>query len=61
MVKSANLCYMDENSFIVHVKTEDIYKHIAEDNEKRFETSKTEFDKPLPKEKNKKSNWNNGR
>ena len=52
---------MDENSFIVHVKTEDIYKHIAEDNEKRFETSKTEFDKPLPKEKNKKSNWNNER
>ena len=38
MVESANLCYMDENSFIVHVKTEDIYKHIAEDNEKRFET-----------------------
>ena len=61
MGESANLRYMDENSFIVHVKTEDIYKHIAEDNEKRFETSKTEFDKPLPKEKNKKSNWNNER
>ena len=61
MVESANLCYMDENSFIVYVKTEHIYKHIAEDTEKRFETSKTEFDKPLPKEKNKKSNWNNER
>ena len=24
-------CYMDTDSFFVHVKTDDIYKHIAED------------------------------
>ena len=25
------LCYMDTNSFITHIKTEDIYKDILED------------------------------
>ena len=30
---------MDTDSFIVHVKTEDIYKNIAEDVEKRSDTS----------------------
>ena len=29
---------MDTDSFIVHVKTDDIYKDIAEDVEKRFDT-----------------------
>ena len=28
---NAKLCYMDTGSFIVHVKTCDIYKDIAED------------------------------
>ena len=32
------LCYIDTNSFIVHVKTKDIYKDIGEDIETRFET-----------------------
>ena len=45
---------MDTDSFIVYVKTEDIYKYIAKDVEKRFDTSNFETDKPLPKEKNKK-------
>ena len=45
---------MDTNSFIVHVKTEDIYKDIAEDVETRFYTSNYELDRPLPKGKNKK-------
>ena len=40
--------------FIVHVKTDDIYKDIAEDVEKRSDTSNFEIDRPLPKEKNKK-------
>ena len=31
---------MDTHSFIVHVKTDDIYKDIAEDIETRFDTSK---------------------
>ena len=30
----AKLCYMDTNSFIAHIKTEDFYKHIANDVEK---------------------------
>ena len=37
--ENANLCYMDTNSFIVPVKTENIYKDIAEDVEARFDTS----------------------
>ena len=54
---NAKLCYMDTDSFIVHVKTDDIYKDIAEDVEKRFDTSNFEIDRPLPKGKNKKSDW----
>ena len=30
----SNLCYMDTNSFIVNMKTEDVYKDIANDFEK---------------------------
>ena len=45
-------CYMDTGSFIVHVKTDDIYKDIAEDIEKIFDTSSFEIDRPLQIEKN---------
>ena len=45
---------MDTNSFISHVKADDIYKDIAEDVETRFDTSNFELDRPLPKGKNKK-------
>ena len=34
--ENSKLCYMDTGSFIVHVKTKDIYKDIAEDVETRF-------------------------
>ena len=44
---------MDTNSFIVHIKTDNIYKDIAEDVETRFDTSNFELDRPLPKIKNK--------
>ena len=37
--ENAKLCYMDTHSFIAHVKTNDIYKDIAEDVETRFDTS----------------------
>ena len=47
-------CYMDTDSFIVHVKIDDIYKDIAEDVETRFETSNFEIDKHYLKEKIKK-------
>ena len=52
---------MDTDSFIVHVKTGDIYKGIAEDVETRFDASDYELDKPLPKGKKLKSNWINKR
>ena len=45
---------MDTDSFIFHVKTEDIYKDIAEDVEKRFDTSNIEIDRALLIRKNKK-------
>ena len=50
----AKLCYVDTDSFIVYIKTDDIYKEIAEDVETRFDTSKYELDRPLPKGKNEK-------
>ena len=40
--ENTKLCYMDTNSFIVHVKTDDVYKSIAEDVETRFDTSNYE-------------------
>ena len=45
---------MDMDSFIFHIKTDDIYKDIAEDVEKIFDTSNYELERPLPKGKNKK-------
>ena len=45
---------MATDSFIVHVKADDIYKDIAENNKTRFKTSNFEIDRPLPKGKNKK-------
>ena len=52
--EKVNLCYMDTHSFIVYIKTDDIYKEIAEDVETKFDTSNYELDRPLPKGKNKK-------
>ena len=45
--EKAKLCYRDTDTFIVHVKTGDIYKDIARDVE-RFDTSNYEINKPLP-------------
>ena len=36
--ENAKVCCMDTDSFIVHVKTDDIYKDIAEDVETKFDT-----------------------
>ena len=41
---------METDSFIVHVKTDDIYKDIAEHVETRIKTSNFELGRPLPKE-----------
>ena len=54
MVKKAILCFMDTYSFIVYIKTDDIYTDIAEDVETRFDSSNNELDRQLPKEKNEK-------
>ena len=35
---NVKLCYMDTDSFIMHIKTEDFYKDIADDVEKRIDT-----------------------
>ena len=35
--ENTELCYMDTGSFIVYVKTDEIYKDIAEDVETRFD------------------------
>ena len=48
------LCYMDMNSFIINIKTNDFYKDIASDVEKGFDTSNYECNRPLPIGKNKK-------
>ena len=45
---------MDTDSFIVHAKTDDIYKDIAKDVEIRFETLNFSLDRPLHKGKMKK-------
>ena len=39
---------MDRDSFIIPIKTEDIYKDISKDIEKRFDTSNYELGRPLP-------------
>ena len=48
------LCYMDTDSFVMNIKTEDFYRDIANDVEKRFDMSNYEVDRPLPTGKNKK-------
>ena len=51
------LCYIDTDSFTVYLKTEYIYKAIAEDIETRFDISDFELDRLLPKGQNKKLDY----
>ena len=51
---NVKLCYMDTDSFMMDIKTEDFYKDIANDVEKSFDTSNYEVNRPLPTGKNKK-------
>ena len=48
------LCYMDTDSFVMHIKTNDFYKDISDDVDNRFDTSNYEVKGPLPIGKNKK-------
>ena len=45
---NVKLCYMDTDSFIMNIKTKEFYKDIANDVEKRFDTSNYEVNRPLP-------------
>ncbi|XP_057290811.1 uncharacterized protein LOC130613492 [Hydractinia symbiolongicarpus] len=51
------LCYMDTDSFVYHIRTEDFYRDIAQDVETRFDTSANNpgDNRPLPIGKNKKA------
>ena len=49
---NVKLCYMDTDSFIMDIKTNDFYKNIANDVENRFDTSNYEVNRPLPMGKN---------
>ena len=44
---------MNTDSFIVYIKTVDIYEDFAKDVETRFDTSDYELNRPLPKRKTK--------
>ena len=48
------LCYMDTDSLIYDIETDNFYKDIADDVESRFDTSGYVPDRPLPVGKNKK-------
>ena len=51
----AKLCYTDTDSLVIHIKTEDFYKDIANDVERFFDTSNynKKDNRPLPIGKNK--------
>ena len=50
---NVKLCYMDTDSFVMNINTEDFYKDIANDVEKKFDTSNYEVNRRLPTGKNK--------
>ena len=47
---NVRLCYMDTDSFIIHIKTEDFYEDIPGDVDKWFDTSNYDKndERPLP-------------
>ena len=49
--EKGKLWCINTDSFIVYIKTDDIYKDISKDVETRFDTSNYELDRPLPKGK----------
>ena len=51
---NVRLCYMDTDSFIMYIKTNDFYEDIANDVENRFDTSNYEVSRPLHMGENKK-------
>ena len=49
---NAKLCYMDTDTFIMRVKTQNVYEDSADGVDKRFGTSYYEIHRLLPKGKN---------
>ena len=50
----AKLCYTEENSLTIHVKSKHVYADLAGDFEKRFGTSNYEVEIPIPIGRNQK-------
>ena len=48
------LCYVDTDSFIMHIKTDDFYEDIAKDVEEKYDTSYYTVERPLRMGMNKK-------
>ena len=57
--ENLKICYMDTDSLVYHIKTEDFYEDMAKDVETRFDTSvySEEDARPLPIGLNKKVIW----
>ena len=49
--EKVKLYYMHTDSFLVHDKTEDVYRNISKDFKKRFDTSNYEVDRPFLQKK----------
>ena len=45
--ENIRLCYMDTDSFIMHIKTDVFYKDIAKDVEKKYDTSNYTVERPV--------------
>ena len=58
---NVKLCYIDTDSFIMHIEIKDFYKDISDDLEKRFDISNYELNRPIPQRKELKIDWNNER
>ena len=53
-ISTNHVCYTDTENFVIHIKIEDFYEGIANDVEKRFDTSNYDDNRPLPIGMNKK-------
>ena len=51
----AKLCYIDTDSFIIYIKTENLFEDISNDVERWFDTSNYNDKRPRPIDKNKKN------
>ena len=52
--QNLQLCYMDTDSFIFNLKTEDWYKDMSNDIDRRSDTSNVQTNIPIRKDINKK-------